>query len=222
MKNLEINGVYMNDQDRGIISIFPTNILIEDLDLNENDAAELDLAVEVVLAQFKGQESLTQKGVGENHLPLFTEENINNFPVLSVVREHFINGFTKLAESYDDIIFDRDTISKLVHQYTGRLPFMEKGEYKDTHNHTGAIAFGIMYLSDVDNKNYGGLLKLFDPAWSNTIGIKNNPIYEVETKRHRLIIGPANMWHSVSTYTGDETRATIVINLDPTPLHMYS
>lgn len=212
----------MNERENGIVSIFPTKILIEDIDLSENDASELDVAVETVLTQFKAQESLTQMEVGENHLPLFTEENINNFPVLNKVREHFIDGFAKLAESYGDINFDRDMISKLVHQYTGRLPFMEKGEYKDTHCHAGAVAFGIMYLSDIDNKNDGGLLKLFDPSWSNTIGMKNDPIYEVETKKHRLIIGPANVWHSVSTYRGEETRATIVINLDPTPLDIYT
>lgn len=212
----------MKDEDKGIVSIFPTKILIEDLILSESDAVELDVAVKSVLAHYRARELQTQNEVGENHLPLFTPENIDKFPVLDKVRGYFINGFTKLAESYSDPTFNKDVVSKLVHQYTGRLPFMEKDDYKELHNHSGAIAFGIMYLSDIDNDLDGGLLKMFDPSWASTIGIKNDPIYEVETKRHRLIIAPANVWHSVSPYMGEETRAAIVINLDPTPLEMYT
>jgi hypothetical protein len=206
-----------------IKSIFPTNILIKDLEISESDEKDLDLVVKTVMASFIAESGITQVEAGENHLPLFTEENIERFPVLEKVREHFIDGFSELAESYNSSdVFNKNKIKQLVNKYTGRLPFMEEGNYKDTHSHPGCIAFGILYLSNVDNNKDGGILKLFDPSWSNTIGFSNDPIHEIETKKHRLIIAPAHVWHSVSPYNGKETRATIVINLDLTPLYEYS
>jgi hypothetical protein len=197
-----------------IKELFATHVLIKDLDITDAESAELLAITNSVIEKHKAENELTLKEAGENHLPFFTQENIDAFPLLNKIKQYFIDGFYELAQSYPENKFTKELIEQFVNSYTGRLPIMTKDEFKMPHNHTGASAFGILYLSDIDNDKDGGKLVLHDPSWSNNIGFKHNANFSVETKKHRLVIAPANVWHSVTSYTGDENRVAIVFNLD--------
>ena len=202
-----------------IKEIFPTKILVKDFDKSQDWTDELK---SIVLAVFAEEET---KGkdfyeIANDSLPLFTDENMEKFPILKEVREYFIEGFYELASSFDNYeehsrLFDLtpEGIRKKVSKELGRLPFMKGGDFKEVHNHIGAHAFGIFYLEDVANDSEGGQLVLRDPSFNSNLGFAGSQRYKVETKRNRLVVAPAHVWHEVTQFDGEQ-RTAIVINLN--------
>jgi hypothetical protein len=202
-----------------ITEIFPSKILIEDFDKPQDWTDELKSIVKTV---FANEEAAGRKfdDITENSLPLFTEENEKAFPILTEVKQMFIDGFYKLATSFEEYEeqvgpcqLSYDDITRKVSRETGRLPFMRNGDFKSVHNHLGAQAFGIFYLEDVDNEGEGGELVLRDPSFNSNMGFSANNRYKVQTKQNRLVIAPAHIWHEVTSYQGEE-RTAIVLNLN--------
>jgi hypothetical protein len=196
-----------------IKTIFPVNILVKDYDLPEQFTQELSSIIQSIFQSLMLEKELSRKEIGDNEFPIFTEENMAAFPVLKQLREMFIDSFYELADSYEENILSRDLISQMVEKNVGKLPLMQKGEYKRLHNHFNTSAFAIFYLTDVDNDQYGGKLILKDPAFHSNAGFHPPPDYEVETRKNRMVVAPAYIWHEVTPYTGDEDRITVVINL---------
>lgn len=197
-----------------IKNIFPVNILIEDIERDEEWTKTLKNISNAIFLKYLSEKNISKEVVTENEISFFTEENLKEYPILKELQEIFIDGFYELAKSYDNNVFTRENVKKMVCQNTGRLPFMKKYDYKSTHTHIGSSAFAVFYLSDVDNEKYGGKLILRDPTFNTNSGFKPLEKYEIETKKNRLIIAPAYVWHEVTPYFGDEERITIVINLD--------
>ena len=195
-----------------IHSIFPTNILIEDVDFSDDEVTELTVAINTI---FKSHEALTGSHVvsGEDSMPLFTDENITVFPILKKLKQLFADGFYKVAESNPNNSVTKESIEIMMDNHAGRLPIMRTGDYKGIHSHPGSTAFGIFYLTDVDNKKDGGKLILRDPSFHTNPGFRSAMTYEVETKAGRLVIAPSYVWHEVTPYHGKEDRITVVSNL---------
>ena len=101
----------------------------------------------------------------------------------------------------------------MMDNHAGRLPIMRNGDYKGIHSHPGSTAFGIFYLTDVDNKKDGGKLILRDPSFHTNPGFRSLMTHEIETKAGRLVIAPSYIWHEVTPYYGKEDRITVVSNL---------
>lgn len=199
-----------------IHSLFPTNVLIKDIDFTEDQVTDMSVAINAI---FKSHEALTGSHVvsGEDSMPLFTNENIKTFPILQTLKEIFIDGFYELAQSYPTNSLTRSSIKIMMDNHAGRLPIMRTGDYKGIHSHPGTTAFGIFYLTDVDNKKDGGKLILRDPSFHTNPGFKSPMTYEVETKAARLVIAPSYIWHDVTPYYGKEDRVTVVSNLSYLP-----
>ena len=202
-----------------IKEIFPTKILIEDYDKSQQWSDELKSILKTIFANEEAQ-GRKFDDITENSLPLFTSENEQTFPILTEVKQMFIDGFYNLAKSFDDYNeqagpckLTLDDITNKVSKETGRLPFMRNGDFKSVHNHLGAQAFGIFYVEDVDNEGEGGELVLRDPSFNSTMGFATENRYKIDTKRNRLIIAPAHVWHEVTPYLGEE-RTAIVLNLN--------
>lgn len=198
-----------------IKSIFPVNILVKDLDMSDEFCEELNVAVNTIIESVSAEKGLTKDEIGDNEFPVFTEENIKVFPQLAVLRELMIDGFYELSQSYEnEDTITREDLAKMVQANVARAPVMQKGSYKRLHNHTGAIAFAVYYLSDVDNNKHGGKLILKDPTFNSNYIFRPGQDHEIETKKNRLVVAPAYIWHEVTPYIGDEDRVTVVINLD--------
>ena len=198
-----------------IYHLFPSNVLIKDTELTEQQLDELAVAIQAI---FASHQALTGSHVesGEDSMPLFTKENIEIFPVLQTLKDIFIDGFMELLCSFGDKEpgeHTRNKVEQLVNNHAGRLPIMRKGDYKQIHSHPGNVAFGVFYLTDVDNEKDGGYLILRDPAFHTTPHFTHHQSHKVETKAGRLIIAPTHVWHEVSPYFGDEDRVTVVSNL---------
>lgn len=197
-----------------IKTIFPVNIFIED---NEKDEEWTETLKNVSVAIFQStiaEKNLSKEDLADDEIPFFTEENLKKYPILKELQEIFIDGFYELAKSYDNNTLTREKISEMVSKNSGKLPLMSKYSYKSVHSHVSSSAFAIFYLTDVDNKKNGGKLILRDPSFNANAYFKPEEKFALETRKNRLIVAPAYVWHEVTPYFGDDDRLTIVINLD--------
>jgi hypothetical protein len=195
-----------------IKSLFPNNILIKDYDLSDEWNSTVTAMAKIVFA-----DGLIKKNdyneAGNYPIDLFIEENFKSCPELLQLQQMFIDGFYELACSYSNNTLTRQYIVENVKKDPGKLPFMKKGSFKSIHTHDQIDAFAIFYLTNIDNKKDGGNLILHDPAFHNAINFSENHTYDVETKKHRLVVCPNRIWHEVKPYMGDEERISIVMNL---------
>jgi hypothetical protein len=198
-----------------IQNLFTVNAFIKDYDKSEAWSQELTLAAQAIFQNHLAQGDKTYETLGDDEIAFFTQENINQFPILKELQELFVDGFYELAQSYDNNQLTRDEVASMVANNSGKLPFMKKNQYKRVHNHVGACAFGIFYLSDVDNEREGGELILKDPAFHSNYQFHTATEFPVATKKNRLVVVPGYIWHEVSPYLGNEERLAVVINLDP-------
>lgn len=197
-----------------IKTIFPVNVLVKDFDLPEEFTSDLSASIQSIFQGLVAEHGLSREKIGDDEYPIFTKENLEKFPVLVQLREMFIEGFCELAESFEGNTLTRDTITGMVETNLGKLPLMQKGDYKRLHGHTGAVAFAVFYLTDVDNERHGGQLILKDPSFHSNFGFHPPEDFKVETKKNRLIVAPGYVWHEVTPYLGDEDRVTVVVNLN--------
>lgn len=196
-----------------IKTVFPVNVLIKDFDKPDQFSAELSSAIQAIFQSLMVEHGLTRDDISDEEFPVFTEENLKAFPVLKELQEMFVDGFYELASSFEENTLTKDMISKMVETNVGKLPLMKKGDYKRIHGHTNAIAFAVFYLTDVDNDKHGGKLILKDPSFHSNFSFHPPEDYEIETRKNRLVIAPAYVWHEVTPYLGDEDRITVVVNL---------
>lgn len=196
-----------------IKTVFPVNVLIKDHTMPDEFASELSSAVQAVFQSLMIEKGLSRDDIADEECPVFTKENLAAFPLLKQLQEIFIDGFYELANSYEENTLTRDMIAKMVSSNVGKLPLMKKGDYKRIHGHTNAVAFAVFYLSDVDNKRHGGELILKDPSFHSNYSFHPPEDHAIETKKNRLVVAPAYVWHEVTPYTGDEDRITVVVNL---------
>ena len=204
-----------------IHEIFPTNIVIQDIELSEKQTKDLIIAIESLFlhnygvprdSAISGENKLTS-GNCADPMAVFTAENIKVFTVLKDIKEIFINGFYELSQSYENSNLTREVISNLFENDFGQLPIMKKGQNMPAHTHPGCIASAVFYLTDVDNEKDGGQLVLRDPSWHSTPAFRNSMEYEINTKAGRLVVFPVHVWHEVTSYFGDKDRVTMVANL---------
>lgn len=196
-----------------IKTIFPVNILVKDFDMPEQFSNELSAAVQAIFQNLLVEKGLSRDQLADEEVPVFTETNIRAFPALKQLQDMFADGFFELASSFEENTLTKELISKMVSINIGKLPLMRKGDYKRIHGHTSSIAFGVFYLTDVDNEKFGGQLILKDPSFHSNSSFHPPEDYAVTTKKNRLVVAPAYVWHEVTPYTGDEERVTVVVNL---------
>jgi hypothetical protein len=196
-----------------IKTIFPVNILVKDYELPDSFSDDLSASIQAIFQVIMLENQISKEEAGDNEFPVFTEENMQTFPALRELRKMFVDGFYELASSFEGNTLTRENIETMVHANVGKLPLMQKGDYKRLHNHVNAVAFGIFYLSDVDNNKNGGKLILKDPSFHSNFSFHPPSDYEVETKKNRLVVAPGYIWHEVTPYLGDEDRITVVVNL---------
>jgi len=198
-----------------IQTIFPTKILVKDFEKSDDWNHTI---CAFIRAHFT--KAIEEKGnyiaATDEDIDVFTEENMLAIPELRDLFEMFVDGFYELSKEFQNSIdknMTRDEIKQKLSKDLGRFPLMRTGDCKGLHNHSEASAFGIFYLSDIDNEKEGGQLILHDPSFNSLRHFCNDKTLRIETKKYRMIIAPAHVWHEVSTYHGKEERQTIVLNL---------
>jgi hypothetical protein len=195
--------------------VFETNILVKDLEFSEEWNSRVTAVAKHHFTRVLIEKNGDYFEAGNDSVNLFSPENMLEFPELKDLMDNFVEGFFELASSYPNNKLSKEQISEMLSiQDVGRLPFMRKGDNKRIHSHEHIMAFGIFYLTDIDNKKDGGQLICYDPSF-NTLGhFHSKKEFGIETKKHRMIVCPGHVWHEVTPYIGDDERFTIVVNLD--------
>jgi hypothetical protein len=198
-----------------IQTIFPTKILINDFDKNDDWNHTICAFIRSHFTK-----AINEKGsyfaAGDEDISVFTEENMTLIPELRDLFNMFVDSFFELSQEFSnktDANLSREEVEQKLSKDLGRLPLMRKGDEKGLHTHGEASAYGIFYLNDIDNEKEGGQLILHDPSFNSLRHFCDDKTLKIETKKHRMIIAPAHIWHEVSKYYGDEERQTIVLNL---------
>jgi hypothetical protein len=156
-----------------IKTIFPTRILVKDYDKSKEWSQNLESLVKTIFKSVQVEQQ-DYYSTGNNSVNLFKKENLIQFPELVELREMFVDCFYELASSYDSNELTRECVDDRVDEYSGKLPFMKYGDLKSLHNHNQSVdAFGIFYLTDVNNDTEGGSLILHDPSFSGLFNFRN-------------------------------------------------
>jgi hypothetical protein len=196
-----------------ITSIFPINILVKDFDMQDSWTQDIIGIAKAVFANDqaeKGSESAT----GNNRVIFFTEENLSTFSAIAELRQMFADSFYELASSYPNNKLTKNILEERIKNNSGYLNFMKKGEHQSVHTHDPEVfAFGIFYLTDIDNHQFGGELVLHNPSFSGAWHFNHGHTYSVPTKKNRMVICPNTIWHEVTPYSGESDRMAIVVNL---------
>jgi oxalate decarboxylase/phosphoglucose isomerase-like protein (cupin superfamily) len=198
-----------------IQTIFPVKILVEDHQYTDEWNKSLSAFLKAHFTK-SVEASGDYADASDEEYGVFTPENLSKCSELRDLREMFVDGFYKLSQSFEtnkEKKLTREKVSESLCENFGRLPFMKKGDVKRIHTHSDADAFGIFYLSEIDNVKQGGQLVLHDPSFNSLMYFRENRTMEIPTKKHRLIIAPSSVWHEVYQYLGDEERITVVVNL---------
>jgi hypothetical protein len=194
--------------------LFAVKVLIKDFSFSDEWNIDMENTVRAIFQNYMGVTNKPYTEISDNEIPLFTKENIESFPVLQDLRNIFVDGFYELANSYENNHLTKNEIEQKVYENIGKLPFVKSGESKSLHNHTKASAFAVFYLSEIDNDKDGGTLILRDPAFHSNYGFHPTSTFNVNTKKNRLVVVPAYVWHEVSPYVGKDERIAVVMNLD--------
>jgi hypothetical protein len=138
-------------------------------------------------------------------------ESAKEFKVIDDLRKIFIDGFCELNSAYGNQ-YSEEYLKSEYDNDSGNFAVLKSGQRVGLHNHP-SIGFAIFYLTDVDNIADGGELVLHDPSFNRSPHFHPPKEIKVQTKKNRLVVGPANVWHEVTPYTGSADRMCAVIDL---------
>jgi hypothetical protein len=199
-----------------IQTIFPIKILVKDYEFSD----EWNSTVSAFI-RYHFTKAVEAKGsyeaAADEDISVFSEEHMTAYPELKELYNIFIDGFYELSQASKietEEPLTRDNIAFKLSNDLGRLPLMRTGDYKTLHTHTETNAYGIFYISDVNNEKDGGELVLHDPSFNNLRYFTSKKTLSIPTKKNRLIIAPSNIWHEVTRYIGQDERLAIVLNLN--------
>jgi hypothetical protein len=207
-----------------ILTPFSSKILVKDCDVTDEWTDSLVLTLQFLLSQ-KDQycmlnQSLTDGGISKLYQHdsqksdkpyIIHEQTAKEFLVIKQLRDIFIDGFCELNKAYDNQ-FSEESLREIYIQDSGNYAVIKNGQRVGLHNHP-SIAFAIFYLTDVDNDSDGGELILHDPSFHRNNHFHPKQEIRVQTKKNRLVVGPADIWHEVTLYHGTADRMCAVIDL---------
>jgi hypothetical protein len=207
-----------------IVTPFFTELLVKDFDMDESWTNELITTLKVLTMNKDNNCTLAQSLEDKTIAGLFKydkqkstkpyiihEESASQHQVIKDLRNIFLDGFLELNKSYGNQYTKSEIKDKFVKD-SGNFAVLENGMHVGAHNHP-SIAFAIFYLSDVDNEHDGGELILHDPSFHRNTHFHDKKEMSISTKKNRLVVGPAHVWHEVTPYLGKDPRMCAVIDL---------
>lgn len=207
-----------------ILTPFYTKLVVKDYDFPDTWTDELILTLKYISLLKDDYCTLTKNFNNQDKAKLakfdnqklskpyvINEETASEYSIIKQLREIFIDGFCELNREYSNIYDDR-YLKEIYLNDSGNFAVLKSGDRVGLHNHP-SIAFAIFYLTDVDNKTDGGELVLYDPSFNQQRYFSPSNEIKIPTKKNRLIIGPANVWHEVTPYYGNSERLCAVIDL---------
>lgn len=181
-----------------IYNLFPTKIYIEKMDITDEESeAILDLC-NIINEVDKDK-------------ALFTQHNLECYPLLREVYDFFVKSFYELLLEYDDDATYENIYDMMLYK-TGKISYLKDAEFKSINVSTNADLIALFFLSD---KN----LILHDPSFKRIPILSDDREYLVEGKKDTIIVIPANVWHEIRTYDSEDNGVilSMEINIDKLP-----
>lgn len=195
-----------------IKSIYPTNILVRQLDIPEDELIAIEAWLRTQHIAFNSSVDPTNFDYGNGDI-IEHGTSLGDAPVMTSLVEKIKRGFVDLAysniDSYDDNIGEKVILVAEIESC--KINLMKTNDRKGNHSHYGDDAFACFYFNDGDVKQ-GGQLALYDPRWQRNYWFGGSKLEAITPKRGMLVIAPGFMWHEVTQYTGMNDRLALVIN----------
>ena len=150
----------------------------------------------------------------ENFVFAFSDENIENYPVLHELKRMFSIAIRDLAAKYGNSRVKPDDIDSRLAESESEFPSRDHKAYPVSvpHFHPLVSCTGLFYI-DAGDENQGGNLMLFDPSNNQMVEFVSPEVEYIEPKRGKMVIFPGHMRHSVTQYTGSALRRMVVLDL---------
>ena len=197
-----------------IKEIYPTNILVKELDIDE---AELSVIENWLMAQ---HQSFLADGTVDHIEYTDGNENIifnalikGQCPEMETLVKEMKNAFIELAYSNISSFHETNTDSFILDCEIDscKINLMKKGFRLGCHTHYSDDGAAVFYFNDIEEKD-GGELCLYDPRWQRNYWFAGSKMEKIRPKRGTLVIFPSFIWHEVSHYFGDDDRLALVVN----------
>lgn len=207
-----------------IITPFASKILVKDYDMSDEWTNELTTTLKILTTNKSANCSLSKMLEDETTAELFKydaqkstkpyvihEQSAQEFKIIAELRDIFLQGFLELNKEYNNQ-YSEEYLKEQYKHDSGNFAILRNGQRVGLHNHP-SIGFAIFYLTDVDNEADGGELILYDPSFHRNQYFHSPREIRIKTKKNRLVIGAADVWHEVTPYTGQQDRMCAVIDL---------
>ena len=197
-----------------IKQIYPTNILVEQLDIPEEVIYTVEVYLKAQNKQFKSDSShnhIEYRDGNENIVVDAIEKG--ECPEMKIIVDEVKKRFVQLAYSNIDSLTESDSEQLILEANieSTKINLMQSGYRLGVHTHYGDDAYGCFYFNDV-KKDDGGELVLYDPRWQRNYMFGGSQLETIRPRRGMLVIAPGFIWHEVSQYNGLSERLTLVFN----------
>lgn len=207
-----------------IVTPFSTKVLVKDYDMPDEWTTNLISTLEFLaehntiacsLTKLLTDNTVAEQFKYDTHKRtkpyIVHEESAQHFTIISDLRNIFLQGFLDLNTAYNTQYTEKH-IREHYKTDSGNFAVLKSGQRVGLHRHP-SIGFAIFYLTDVDNETDGGELILHDPSFHCNKYFHSDREIRIKTKKNRLIVGAADIWHEVTPYVGNHDRMCAVIDL---------
>lgn len=181
-----------------IYDVFPTKVYIEKLQFTDEESEAIANLCNVINEVDKDK-------------ALFTQHNLEYYPLLREVYDFFVKSFHEFLLEYDDDTTYENIYDMMLYK-TGKISYLKDAEFKSINVSTNADLIALFFLSD---KN----LILHDPSFKRIPILSDDREYLVEGEKNTIVVIPANVWHEIRTYDSEDNGVilSMEINIDKLP-----
>lgn len=198
-----------------IKSIYPTNILVKQIDISEEKISAIENFLKAQHLSFisdSNKNDLVEYRDGNENI-IIDAKNSGECPEMEELEAKIKQAYIELAYSNIEEFTESNTEKLMLDTKIDscKINLMKQGYRLGVHTHYSDDAYACFYFNDV-KENEGGELVLYDPRWQRNYWFGGSKLETIRPKRGMLVIAPSFLWHEVSLYTGQEERLTLVVN----------
>tara|TARA_B100001093_G_scaffold374380_1_gene359372 strand:+ start:1717 stop:2274 length:558 start_codon:yes stop_codon:yes gene_type:complete len=181
-----------------IYNLFPTKIYIEKMDITDEESEAISDLCNIINEVDKDK-------------ALFTQHNLECYPLLREVYDFFAKSFQEFLLEYDNDVTYENVYDMMLYK-TGKISHSKDKEFKSINAPTNADLIALFFLSD---KN----LIVHDPSFNRIPVISDDREHLIRGEKNTIVVIPANVWHEIRTYDSEDNEVilSMEINIDKLP-----
>lgn len=197
-----------------IRSIYPTNILVKQLTISDEELSSIFVYLKAQHLSFLLDDSndLIEHNSGNENILYDAIERgqcLEMAPLIKEVKDAFINLAYSNINNYTETNPNNTNLD--VEIQSCRVNIVKPNNRMPIHSHFGDDAHACLYFEDLEEKE-GGQLVMYDPRWQRNYWFGGSKLEKITPKKGLLVVAPDYIWHEVSEYKGNKDRYTLVFN----------